>query len=288
VGIRGLKVAGTILLVAAIACSTPRDVELEDDPSVAPSSARPDAAAAAANLDVSVNIEPIDAPMIAGDVRPMGAADVRSAVPTGGTDALVVCQGEDFACGGSCLPSNQPSCCEADRTLDSDLDGIADCEESVVPGGQFNRNVGPWIGFNPRGISWSPLDRAGAEASGSLRVISDASGALPGCSSFEGGQRLAVSLDYLIPPGQAVRGHGEIAWVYYRDACLNIIAPDITHTDPTKMSQVGAWTRMTYTLSLPRGAASFRFILFTYDDDGSSSKGGPFVMHFDNVVFRRL
>jgi hypothetical protein len=201
------------------------------------------------------------------------------------------CEVTAHRCDGTCaVTSAELSCCGADRSVDLDRDMVPDCEESLLPSGQFNKETDPWLSDRSKNgeVDWSPMDARGRPGSGSMRVTNSypipgpaVFGPLLPCIPASPGSDSTLLLDYLIPPGQ---GAGGVEWVFQffsDDRCTvsngRQDAPADTNT------KVNAWTSLQSKVAAPPGTRSLFFDLYA----ARNTNQGSFVVLFDNIVLRR-
>jgi hypothetical protein len=222
---------------------------------------------------------------IAMDGPATEAAAASSAPPTcaAGNDGA-------FKCDGTCATAREASCCGADRSIDLDQDDVPDCEQSLLPSGQFNKTLDPWSadGTNRGAVAWSPMDSRGRADSGSMRVtVSDPEavtavyGPTTPCVTGALTATSTLVLFYFIPPGQ---GAGGVTWgarFYADDHCRVLIENRASEVGSN--NNVNTWFFMRALLNPPSGTRSMVVSVFAERD----TTAGTFVAYFDNIVLRR-
>jgi hypothetical protein len=225
----------------------------------------------------------------ANDVQACGAAcqpctgPPANAVATcDGTRCAAQCLRDFVACDNMCVSKLVPSCCDADATLDSDGNGVADCKENLLPGGQFTRDLGAWVNAVPEmgESTWTPMDARGQMGSGSLVVKTTAAlpsryaaAALP--LNLPGGS-YSFSLEFFIPGGQT--GEGEaVLEMSTRD-------PEVATQTISLGKRSGVWVKANFTIAADPRSSERIFYLDARRGDATA----PFTVYFDNIVLRKF
>lgn len=195
------------------------------------------------------------------------------------------CMGESVACEDMCIGLDQPTCCGADRSIDVNGNGTADCQENLVVNGQFAKDNFGWRAepsVNEARLEWTPMDRAGSSSSGSIKVTNVYQGG-PGSFAgagfkrnveLKGGSTYYVVVDYYIPAGQAATGSAGIELDTNNSGFYETVELGRT---------VGAWTRAKVMVNVlsPDRFSSFRI------DAVRETTTSPFTIYFDNVLLHR-
>jgi hypothetical protein len=205
---------------------------------------------------------------------------------------VFACAPATYVCAGGCESSVLPTCCESDPALDANGNNTPDCQESLIPGGQFQKGLGPWglrRGFDEVGAAeWTNLDARGA-SSGSARVTVKS-------ASVQGGQ--AVGLD---APCFAVRADEAYtvsydAYIDSGDVSLDYVTSDAeTFADRDCQGErtglfrgnedfkFRTWMRLGVRFIVPPRTQSFRLTLWASE----VAPPATLSVHFDNVIVRR-
>lgn len=218
-----------------------------------------------------------------------GTAGVAGSSARGGTS-------QDGGGGGSPASAGSANACAcggtggnltAETCPDLDGNGVPDCDETLVQNFAFDANTQHWGEETGLVISWSPVDAADGESSGSLLVENqtqadrDGSSMAGGrqCIPVVGGKIYQVGAQVWIPEGQG-DGTGGVQILFHGDeACTGTLVDSVT----SNLVSAGAnWKTVVLSQRAPTTSRSVRIRLIvvkTFRDD-------PLKVHFDNVLTR--
>ena len=260
----------------------------------------PDAATSSAPADVppSTDVAPPAAdaqPVVDLALPPVtGCAPARCAAPEHATAecredrCAWSCNAGFTTCEAGCLPTAQQACCGADRALDSDRDGTADCTVNLVRNGQFRSDVASWTPLDDSMVEWSAMDAAGSGNSGSLKATNStpkrpffvAGGGDSSCFLATASATHRLSIQYFIPPGQEATASATLQILWSESADCSPGDFPTSYFDLGK--DVGAWRSFTASLTTPPGTKSGAVRISPYKGEAA-----PFVVYFDNLVLAR-
>jgi hypothetical protein len=277
-----------LLPLLALACATPRNQPVAaGDDGASPPAGKDSGPPVTADVGGS-NPGRADAPPGPPTPTPDGGPPVSRdlAAPADLPPAVVMA---DAAMAPADAGACSNVCCGGDPLLDSDRSGVADCMESLLPNGQFKRDLAGWAPYPSDGTAafeWTASDARGDSTSGAVKVtnryknppFSVWGGGIADCLPATGGAAYRASADYFIPTGQEPLGRAyiDIEWQSTAD-CSQYLAPAASFDLPIT---AGVWSRAERMLTSPPGAVAVRFRL-----DAAKSMDAPFVVLFDNVLF---
>jgi hypothetical protein len=201
------------------------------------------------------------------------------------------CNPETFECAGACEDAARPTCCGADPALDSNGNNTADCRESLIPGGQFQKDLGPWKlndGFDEVGaVDWTTLDARGG-SSGSAKVtvkdsVSDGGQAVSlaaPCFPARPGESFNITYDTYIPSGTSAPDYSMASVESFDDTECKGTRTGLFDGD--QGFDFRRWMRLGVRFTVPARTQAFRLTLWAE----RLARTGTFAVHFDNVIVR--
>jgi hypothetical protein len=181
--------------------------------------------------------------------------------------------------------SHLPSVCSG---VDLDGNGVLDCHETLVTNDGFDFDWAGWMAEYGITLSHAPNDAASSTQPGSLAVNFSA---VPGTNGvFVSGASQCVPLaasgtyglwaEASIAAGQGAAGASVSIWFYGSADCSGTIAKAVQSPLTTA---TGSWQVLTTATQSPAGAGSAA-VRLVVQKPGTL---GPFVVQFDNVLFKR-
>jgi hypothetical protein len=135
----------------------------------------------------------------------------------GGLDASTISDAGAAGDAGAVEPAPIPT---VDGCADLDMNGVADCQETIVTNPDFKQDTSAWSAETDTTLTWDPSDAIGDASSGSALVASqgvidaDASGAAlraaSQCVPVASKQLVTAYANALVDTGQDADGHAEI------------------------------------------------------------------------------
>jgi hypothetical protein len=157
--------------------------------------------------------------------------------------------------------------------------------QNLTTNSGFDTSLAGWL-VSPGTAEWSTPDAASQPTSGSLRLTNSNSGPDTGvvalrCVAVEPDTQYDVSVDFLVPAGQARSGYAYLTVSFYTDeSCSTLSALGAGFSS---VSTRGSWQRRTGSLFTFGGARWAGLAPVAVKNES----GGEFVVHADNVLIGR-